>query len=41
MRSRFLSFALADRSGKIIGANRGFEGFIDSAGPVIDVISAS
>ena len=41
MRSRFLSFALAGRSGKVIGASRGFEGLINPAGPVVGVISAS
>jgi hypothetical protein len=41
MRSRFLFFALVDRFGKIIGANRDFENFVDLVGSVIDVISAS
>jgi hypothetical protein len=41
MRSRFLSFALTGGLEKIIGINRDFEDFINSARPVIGVISAS
>jgi hypothetical protein len=41
MRSRFLSFALAGRSGKVIGASRDFEDLIGSAELIIGVISVS
>jgi hypothetical protein len=44
MRSRFLFFALIDRSGKVIKISKGFEDFenlIDSAGSVVGVVSVS
>jgi hypothetical protein len=41
MRSRFLSFVLAGRFGKIIRISRDFEGLINPAGPIIGVISVS
>ena len=41
MRSRFLSFALAGRSRKVIGVSRGFEDLINPAGPVVGVVSVS
>jgi hypothetical protein len=41
MRSRFVFFALADKSGKIIEVNREFEDFEDSIGSGIGVIFVS
>jgi hypothetical protein len=44
MRSRFLSFALTDRSEKVIKINKefeDFEGLINSAESIIGVISVS
>jgi hypothetical protein len=41
MRSRFLSFVLAGRFGKVIGVSKDFEDLINPVGSVIGVISVS